>query len=154
MSDSTLDERAADEPVAGEATAVRPFLGRGKALGHVPDADPQDASVAGVRAFAITRGRAQASVHLEFETMLQATVAGVAARPLQRFERSRILERCATEPLSVAELSALLHLPIGVVRVVAADLVAEELLQSHQASEHVADDVQLLTRLIAGVRAL
>lgn len=78
----------------------------------------------------------------------------MAARPLQRFERSRILEQCAAEPLSVAELSALLHLPIGVVRVVAADLVAEELLQSHQASEHVADDVQLLTRLIAGVRAL
>jgi hypothetical protein len=134
--------------------AVRPFLDRGRALGRVADPDPADSSVAGVRAFAITRGRAHAVVHLEFETMLQATAAGGASVATQRFERLAILQRCIDEPLSVAELSALLRLPIGVVRVMAADLLAEGLLQAYQPSEHVADDVFLLTRLIAGVRAL
>ncbi len=134
--------------------AVRPFLERGKALGRVPEADPTDPSLAGVRAFAITRGRAHAVVHLEFETMLQSTPSGVATLVGQRFERHDILRRCAVEPLSVAELSALLRVPVGVVRVVAADLLDEGLLQAYQPSEHVANDVFLLTRLIAGVRAL
>lgn len=142
------------DPSHEEASAVRPFLDRGKALGHVPDVDPTDPVVMGVRAFAITRGRSQTAVHLEFETMLQATVAGSTAVQSQRFERREILRRCSTEPLSVAELSAHLRVPIGVVRVVAADLMVEGLLQAHQPSEHVADDVMLLSRLIAGVRAL
>jgi hypothetical protein len=140
--------------VNGEPEAVRPFLERGRALGRVPEADLDDPSLSGVRAFAMTRGRAHAVVHLEFETMLQATSAGSASVSVQRFERYDILHRCAGEPLSVAELSALLRLPIGVVRVVAADLLTEGLLQAYQPSEHVADDVFLLTRLIAGVRAL
>jgi len=61
---------------------------------------------------------------------------------------------CHTDPLSVAELSARLHVPIGVVRVVAADLVSEGLLEAFQPSANVADDVLLITRLIAGVRSL
>lgn len=137
--------------------AVRPFLARGRDLVHPADpgsVDPWDPAIFGVRAYAITRGRSRAVVHLEFETMLQATRAGSTSAASQRFERQAILQRCAGEPLSVAELSALLHVPIGVVRVVAADLVAEGLLQAYQPSEHVADDVFLLTRLIAGVRAL
>jgi hypothetical protein len=142
------------ESPSGEPSAVRPFLDRGKALGRVPDVDPADPAVSGVRAFAITRGRSQTAVHLEFETMLQATVSGTAAVGAQRFERREILHRCSTEPLSVAELSAHLRVPIGVVRVVAADLLVEGLLQAYQPSEHVADDVLLLSRLIAGVRAL
>jgi hypothetical protein len=137
--------------------AVRPFLERGRELTHavVPaPMDPWDPSIFGVRAYAITRGRSRAAVHLEFETMLQATRSGSTSVGSQRFERQAIVQRCTDEPLSVAELSALLRLPIGVVRVVAADLLSEGLLQAHQPSEHVADDVFLLTRLIAGVRAL
>lgn len=144
----------ASDAVPEEPSAVRPFLDRGKALGHVPDVSPDDPSVTGVRAFTITRGRAQTAVHLEFETMLQATMAGATAAEAQRFERREILRRCSVEPLSVAELSAHLQVPIGVVRVVAADLLVEGLLQAYQPSEHVADDVLLLSRLIAGVRAL
>jgi hypothetical protein len=145
----TARDRSPEEP-----SAVRPFLERGRALGHVPEIDPADPGVSGVRAFAITRGRSQTAVHLEFETMLQSTVAGATAVQAQRFERREILRRCGTEPLSVAELAAHLRVPIGVVRVVAADLLVEGLLQAHQPSEHVADDVLLLSRLIAGVRAL
>ena len=147
----------ADDPGCddrSEPTAVRPFLDRGRELGVVPETGMNGLVDAGVRAYAITRGRAHAVVHLEFETMLMATTAGRTAASRQRFERHDILLHCDAEPLSVAELSAMLHLPIGVVRVVAADLLVDGLVQAYQPSEHVADDVALLSRLIAGVRAL
>jgi hypothetical protein len=135
-------------------TAVRPFLERGRALSTPPAASDEGHPYTGVRAYAITRGRAHASMQLAFETMLQATVAGRDAAVAQRFERGDIVRLCDSEPLSVAELSARLHLPIGVVRVVAADLVTEGILEAFHPTENVADDVLLLTRLIAGVRAL
>ncbi len=133
------------------ATAVRPFLERGPRPATEEFVDPESAQV---RAYAITRGRSQAAVHLAFETMLQATSTGRDPVRHERFERLSILQLCREEPLSVAELSARLHLPIGVVRVVAADLLLEGHLEAFQTSEHVADDVFLITRLIAGVRAL
>lgn len=86
--------------------------------------------------------------------MLQATGAGREALTALKFERAEILRLCHTDPLSVAELSARLHVPIGVVRVVAADLASEGLLEAFQPSANVADDVLLITRLIAGVRSL
>lgn len=135
-------------------TAVRPFLERGRALSAPPTAADEGHPHTGVRAYAITRGRVRTSVHLEFETMLQATAMGRDAVAAQRFERGDIVRLCDSEPLSVAELSARLRLPIGVVRVVAADLLTEGLLESFHPTENVADDVLLLTRLIAGVRAL
>ncbi|MGB8860569.1 MAG: DUF742 domain-containing protein [Ilumatobacteraceae bacterium] len=116
-------------------------------------ADDHSAAAHGVRAYTMTGGRSHAG-GLEFETMLQATGAGREALTAMKFERAVILRLCQTDPLSVAELSARMHVPIGVVRVVAADLVSEGMLESFQPSANVADDVLLITRLIAGVRSL
>ncbi len=149
-----MDDVAPSDRLGEPADAVRPFLDRGRGLGAAPAAEAPSFVESAVRAYAITRGRSRAVVHLEFETMLMATTAGRTATARQRFERRDILLRCDGEPLSVAELSAMLRLPIGVVRVVAADLLVDGLLQAYQPSEHVADDVALLGRLIAGVRAL
>ena len=102
-----------------------------------------------VRPYAITGGRADSRVHLAYETMLQATASGRAATA--KFERAAILRLCATEPLSVVELAAKLSLPIGVVRVVAGDLLAEGRLGAHQPSGNLVDDVALITRLIAEI---
>jgi Protein of unknown function (DUF742) len=145
---------AAPGAAGHDVTAVRPFLERGRALSMPPDAADAGRPGSGVRAYAITGGRAHASVHLEFETMLQATALGCDSRGALRFERGDIVRLCDREPLSVAELSARLHLPIGVVRVVAADLLGERMVEAFHPSENVADDVLLITRLIAGVRAL
>jgi hypothetical protein len=137
--------------------AVRPFIGHGRSTAHTaPHTTDEfvDDDTAQVRAYAMTRGRSQAAVHLAFETMLQATPSGMDPARHERFERGSILQWCRVEALSVAELAARLRVPIGVVRVVAADLLLEGQLEAFQASEHVADDVLLITRLIAGVRAL
>ncbi|MCE9623654.1 MAG: DUF742 domain-containing protein [Actinomycetia bacterium] len=133
---------------------VRPFLDRKQPLPPLsPDSDMPGAGSA-VRAYAMTGGRAHTSVHLEFETMLQATADGREALTAVRFERADIVRLCQSDPQSVAELSARLHVPIGVVRVVASDLIAEGYLEAFHPSTNVADDVLLITRLIAGVRAL
>ena len=136
------------------AQLVRPFLDRKQPLKPLsPDSEPSDAGSA-VRAYAMTGGRSHISVHLEFETMLQATADGREALTAVRFERADIVRQCQRDPQSVAELSALLRVPIGVVRVVASDLIAEGYLEAFHPSTDVADDVLLITRLIAGVRAL
>ena len=140
----------ADDP---HGQLVRPFLDRGSLQHHAGEHEHSGAGQ-GVRAYAMTGGRAHASGVLEFETMLQGTAGGREALTALKFERAEILRLCQSDPLSVAELAARMHVPIGVVRVVAADLLSEGMLESFQPSANVADDVLLITRLIAGVRSL
>jgi hypothetical protein len=69
-------------------------------------------------------------------------------------EARRIVELCQT-PMSVAELSARLSAPVGVVRVLVGDLVDARMIQVRQTedrSEH--RDVRLLERLLEGIRAI
>lgn len=141
-----------------EAALVRPFLSRMLSMptGRMDDAPAVDEApeAAGVRSYAMTSGRAQGSVPLEIESMLQLTPEGSLLLDRLQFERGRVAALCGAEILSVAELSARLHLPIGVIRVVASDLIVDGLLQAHLPSFGVADDVDLISRLIEGVRAL
>ena len=147
----TVEPTGADDP---HALLVRPFLDSKREIRHASVEEDHSDSAQGVRAYAMTGGRAHANIVLEFETMLQATAGGREALTAMKFERAEILRLCQSDPLSVAELSARIRVPIGVVRVVAADLVSEGMLESFQPSENVADDVLLITRLIAGVRSL
>ena len=145
------------EPLGADelhAQLVRPFLDRKRPLERAPVDEDHSAAANGVRAYAMTGGRSHASGVLEFETMLQSTGGGREAITAMKFERAEILRLCQSDPQSVAELAALLRVPIGVVRVVAADLVSEGMLESFQPSANVADDVFLIARLIAGVRSL
>jgi hypothetical protein len=86
--------------------------------------------------------------------MLQLSAKGAEILPRLQFERASISTLCKAEVLSVAELSARLHLPIGVIRVVASDLIIDGFLEAFLPSFGVADDVDLISRLIEGVRAL
>lgn len=106
---------------------------------------------AGVRAYLITGGRSTAP--LAYETMLASVKGGSGEH--EQFERGRILEVCSHgQALSVAEVAAMLRLPIGVVRVLASDLVTAGRLIAHKPAKNLTSDVTLLTRLIDGVRAL
>ena len=146
-----MTSSAGDDP---HGQLVRPFLDLKRPLQPPPMELAEDGADRGVRAYAMTRGRAHASRPLEFETMLQTTAAGREAVTALQFERAGIMRCCQAETLSVAELAARMRIAIGVVRVVAADLVSEGMLESFEPSENVADDVLLIARLIAGVRAL
>jgi hypothetical protein len=76
-----------------------------------------------VRPFMLTGGRTQpVQDGLRIETQLYAAPAALSA-PL-RFESRRIVELCQA-PTSIADLSSALGVPMGVVRVIVADLIAE-----------------------------
>jgi Protein of unknown function (DUF742) len=102
-----------------------------------------------IRPFLLTGGRtrpAEEAVRLE----AQVVARGDATVDPMRFEALQILEACQ-HLISVAEVAARLRLPLGVVRVLVADLVAEEHLDLVQPQ---ALSVALLERIRDRVRAL
>ena len=139
-----------------QVALVRPFLTRSMSTVHAAPAvdDTVGPEAAAVRSYAMTSGRARGAVHLEFEAMLQVTPRGSDASASLNFERAAIVQLCKGEILSIAELSARLRVPIGVIRVVASDLIVDGLLEAFLPSLGVAEDIDLISRLIEGVRAL
>jgi len=68
-------------------------------------------------------------------------------------ERSRILDLCDV-PVSVAELAAIMGLPVGVVRVLLDDLLHENLIEVTAAPRGRVTDQNLLRKVLAGLQAL
>lgn len=109
-----------------------------------------------VRPYMVTRGRTRAEVELEIETMLQ--VSGDPSRAADRglvSEARAMLRLCAT-PQSIAEISAHMHLPLQVVKIVAADLVVAGMLATHTGSlrSDGRPDLALLERVLDGLQSL
>jgi Protein of unknown function (DUF742) len=131
-----------------ESPLVRSFLGR--SLRTTAETDFDDRSF---RPFMVTGGRTTSDFPLDFEAMVTPTPAGLCAD--LRFEQRTIVDRCIQSGAqSIAELAAYLKLPIGTVRVVAADLVSSHMLDVHSPDKNLSNDVLMLKRLINGVRAL
>jgi len=92
-----------------------------------PDEEEDDAYA--VRPYAVSGGRTSVSTT---DLPMEALVEGMAEPDVQLTpERRRILELTATQYLSVAELSAHLKLPVGVVRVLVSDLAAAQKVRVH-----------------------
>jgi hypothetical protein len=132
--DTTADERHAhdlyDDEVVEESRTVRPY--------------------------ALTRGRTRAG---RGDLPLEALVRGVAGAtdPTSTPERRRIIELSAASILSVAELSAHLSLPLGVIRVLVGDLADEGLIVVHTGSPSAAPaatNLKVLESVLNGISAL
>jgi hypothetical protein len=108
-----------------------------------------------IRPYVITQGRTRASgVRLALEAPVRANSDAAALAPDATPESLRIVALCA-EPMSLAELAARLTLPVGVVRVLVADLSASGVVSVGEAvPPEAATDVRLLERLLDGIRAL
>ena len=115
------------------------------------ESDAEDESI--VRPFIVTGGRTRPTdERLRVETLVTALPSALAA-PLS-FERRHIVEVCQ-RPLSIAEIANSLATPIGVVRVIIADLIAERYVTVEQPLNlRDSTSVQLLERIRDGVRAL
>ena len=102
-----------------------------------------------VRPYLLTRGRTTATLPIE---AIVSTIRTVDGRLRLGDESGAIVALCET-PSAVVEVSAHLRLPLGVARVLVADLVDAGWLS---ASDTAGDnpDVGLVERLIAGLRAL
>jgi hypothetical protein len=108
-----------------------------------------------VRPYMLTRGRTSSSLGVfELHAPVLALIApeqlGRNATP----ENRRIVELCQT-PMSVAELSARITAPVGVVRVLVGDLVVARMVHVRQTEDRAEHrDVRLLERLLEGIRAI
>jgi hypothetical protein len=134
MTDDTADERRShdlyDDEVVEDARVVRPY--------------------------ALTRGRTRTA---RSDLALEALVRGVAGitDPTPTPERRRILELSTAAIQSVAELSAHLSLPLGVVRVLVGDLADEGLVVVHTGSPTAAPaatNLKVLESVLNGISSL
>jgi hypothetical protein len=84
-----------------------------------------------VRPYALTGGRVRSErSDYPLEALVELLPGGVAGQGLTP-EKRAILQHASHGYISVAELSALLHLPIGVVRVVVSDLADAGFVRVH-----------------------
>ncbi|MDR1188346.1 MAG: DUF742 domain-containing protein [Bifidobacteriaceae bacterium] len=89
--------------------------------------------VASVRPFVVTRGRTQGSTSTRLESILEVANEQWMADKGQRLspEEAAIVRQIATTYLTVAEVSAHLKLPLGVVKVLVSDLAEAGVLVVH-----------------------
>ncbi len=105
-----------------------------------------------VRPFLMTGGRTRpVDETLAIEAMV-LSVIDVRESQL-RFEAADIVALCV-QPSSIAEIAARLEIPLGVARVLVADLSASGHVDVREPSQSVAEDVTVIERLIERVRAL
>jgi hypothetical protein len=104
-----------------------------------------------VRPFIMTGGRTRAERRdLRVETLLQTNSTEIPET--LNTEQVEILRACI-QPISVAEVAVKLGLVLGVVTVLAGDLITEGLLEVHQ-TDPVEIELDALTRMLERVKNL
>jgi hypothetical protein len=119
--------------------------------GRRPDDDPGPI----VRPYALVRGRTRSqSSDLPMETLVLATERATSGEGLS-WERRAVAELC-TAPISVAEVSARLRIPLGVARVLVSDMAGEGWVEVHRptATQDDRPGLDLLERVLHGIRSL
>ena len=113
-----------------------------------------------VRPYTITGGRSGADLpDIALEALVSATPAGFRMRSRFRWEAAELIELTRTDT-AVIELAALLDVPIGVVRVLVADLAEHGAVRIIDPPTGVATDLDglmyanLLQKVIDGIKAL
>ncbi|MCP2204615.1 DUF742 domain-containing protein [Lentzea flava] len=110
---------------------------------HVPARDS-----ALVRPYARTGGRTAARHDLRLETLLSTD-----EEHLYRANNDQAaMMRLCLQPRSVAEISALMKIPLGVTRVLLSDLITLGLVAVHEPGDK--PNLALLERVLAGLRRL
>ena len=106
-----------------------------------------------VRPYAITGGRTRARTDIPIEAIVYRTPLGEGATRTLSLERGQILSLLES-PQSTAEISAYLHLPLGVIRVVLGDLIEDGFVAVNSQSASGRPDLRLLERVLDGLQAL
>jgi hypothetical protein len=109
-----------------------------------------------VRPYALTGGRTRTEAGLFPIEALVSAIGRPGAHQLSA-EKSRIIDMAMAQYLSIAELSAHLKLPVGVVRVLVGDLVEEGHARVHGAAASnfdPASSLGVLESVLDGISAL
>lgn len=84
---------------------------------------------------------------------LVSAAPGSDGKPAGSPEKTAIVKLCSRS-ISVAEIAAHMHLPLGVVRVIIGDLVDSGTILVHTKAANTGPDAQLLQRVLGGLRKL
>jgi Protein of unknown function (DUF742) len=130
---------SSDDTAAGTRTGARPKTYKMKSKR--------------VRAYALTGGRTRTRHHLLVETLISVPAFDpVLADSLM--PESRALYTRACQRMSIAELSASLTLPLGVVRVLISDLAGQDAVYIHPTAYAYQNNPQVLERILDGLKQL
>ncbi|WP_078871355.1 DUF742 domain-containing protein [Streptomyces caatingaensis] len=147
--------RAQPEPPAAYPPPP-PAAGQGRGQHRRPGAPAGNKQSPLVRPYAMTGGRTRPRYQLAIEALVHTTAQPDRLQG-QLPEHQRICHLCR-EIKSVAEISALLSIPLGVARILVADLAEAGLVAIHQPGGDAAaggqPDVTLLERVLSGLRNL
>jgi len=148
------DEPAVPGGMAGSAGSarIRPYLSGG---GPMPTGPAQEAHVEALRPFIMTSGRVPGQgYNFEVETQVTTRSDHPDERRSARLTRElgAIVALCA-EPMSVAEISAALHLHLGVTKVLVGDLHAAGYVDVYSFDISPVDS-DLILRVMRGLRAI
>jgi uncharacterized protein DUF742 len=107
-----------------------------------------------VRPYAVTGGRTESHARLAIEALVTTTDRGWRAMHTLVPEYEQVCQLC-TEFKSVAEIAALLNMPLGVAGVIVGDLAEGGLVAVQQTgTQEGAPDLALLERVLIGLRNL
>jgi hypothetical protein len=125
-------------------------------------AEREEPTGALVRPYAVTRGRTRPKLEIAIEALIETTVRGrtASSRPSNvnhGQEQQYIATMCDGRVQSLAEIAARLHLPLGVARVLIADMAADGLVSVYEPTsldDNEAVGTELLERVLSGLRRL
>jgi hypothetical protein len=124
-------------------------------------ADREEPTGALVRPYAVTRGRTRPSLDIALEALIETTVRGRAmlARDNSAHGREQqfIAALCDGRLQSLAEVAARMQLPLGVARVLVADMASEGMVAVYEPTSFDTNDsvgTELLERVLSGLRRL
>lgn len=106
-----------------------------------------------VRPYALTRGRTRPRHHLLVETLISVPHYDPQFSATLMPESQALYER-ARERVSIAELSAYLTIPLGVIRVLISDLAAQEMVFIHPTGAAYQYDYGILEKILDGLKKL
>ena len=138
---------------ARHAQPARDVVDADEAAGNEWD-EPEDFRFI-VRPYTWTQGRTRPVQDLAVETLVSTSDAGRDVTTTHSAEHSAIAGLCA-DVRSVAEVAALLALPLGVARVLLADMIDTGLVHVHRNPTAFGNspDLSLMERVLAGLNQL
>jgi hypothetical protein len=140
-------------PDSGELAAALPRQAHQE---YVDEPAPTEMETSGlVRPYFRTRGRTKATLDLAIEALISTSEQGRMLDRVRVPEHRSICDLCL-DTRSVAEVAALLRLPLGVVRVLIGDVAGLGLVLVHSSSQTVGDrpSIEFMERVLSGLRRI
>ncbi|SED72056.1 MULTISPECIES: DUF742 domain-containing protein [Amycolatopsis] len=140
-------------PDSGEFAAALPRQASQEYVDEPPATEMETSGL--VRPYFRTRGRTKATLDLAIEALISTSEQGRMLDRVRVPEHRSICDLCL-DTRSVAEVAALLRLPLGVVRVLIGDVAGLGLVLVHSSSPTVGDrpSIEFMERVLSGLRRI